>query len=160
MLQRVEQATHRAVSSVALRGQQHRWSLHQPAERREHPCQLVELDVEVLHLAAIERRQVVIERIGEQAEGLTRLELGGPPSEHEVAAPLGLDARFGHGPRLADALLASDLEDPLGGELESVERASQRLQLDPPPDQDTGALGHRQTLCPVAASSAPSVISI
>ena len=106
----VEQAAHGAVGAVPLGWQRHRRVVDQPGQRREHAGQLVELEVQWFELVTIQRGEVVVERIDEDAEGFTLLELGRPSREDEVAVLLRLGAELGDQAGLPDALLARDLD--------------------------------------------------
>ena len=144
----IEQGPHGLEGTVPLGRQRRDGVADQPRQRREDRGQLVELDVQIVQFTAIERRQIVVERIDEHAEGLGLLELGRSPAEHEVAEPLRRRAQLGDQARLADPLLSGDLHDTVSSVLETAECRLQRIQLDAPPGQAAGAVQHTATLPP------------
>jgi hypothetical protein len=98
----VEQRAERAVQAIALAGRDRRRAL---ADRREDRAELRPggLDARRLH-----RRNVLVERVDQQAERHLVLVLGRPPAEHEQPGGLGPRRQLGQQRALADPGLAED----------------------------------------------------
>ena len=144
----IEQDAHGLEGAIALGRQRRDRVADQPRQRGKHRGQLIELDVQIVQFTVIKRRQIVVERIDEHAEGLSLLEFRRPPTEDEVAEPLRRRAQLGDQARLADPLLSGYLDETLRSGLETGECTLQRIQLDAPTDQDAGAVQHTATLLP------------
>ena len=106
------------------------------AQGREDRGELVEArDAHPGQAAPVERRELGVDRVDPGRERHLALELGGPPGEDAVPAPLRLDGELLEQPRLADPRLAADDEKAAAAGVEAPERRLDCLHLVSAPDE-------------------------
>ena len=115
----------------------------QRAQRGEDRRQLVALvGGQALEGVGVERLEVGVEGVDDQAERQLALELGGAALEHEAAARLGASNQLAQQVGLADPRLAAEDDEPRRPRARLVEQPGEERRLGVAPHEPLGRVGH------------------